>query len=73
MRTGVSITVSPADRSRLVALVKDRNTPQKHFWRKKFVSLRRSDRRFISVSAKDFEVTVRNFVGAGFNIPAQLP
>jgi transposase len=33
MRTGISFTVSPADHERLVALGKDRNTPQKHVWR----------------------------------------
>lgn len=33
MRTGVSLTVSAADRDRLTALVKDRNAPQKHVWR----------------------------------------
>src|SRR3954468_23995879 len=33
MRTGISIIVSPADRGRLQALVKGRNTPQKHAWR----------------------------------------
>jgi len=39
MRTGISIVVSPADRGRLQALVKDRNTPQKHAWRAKIVLL----------------------------------
>ena len=39
MRTGISITVSPADRRRLVALVKDRNAPQKHVWRARIVLL----------------------------------
>jgi len=33
MRTGISITVSSAERLRLDALVADRNTPQKHVWR----------------------------------------
>ena len=33
MRTGISIVISPADRGRLQALVKDRNAPQKHAWR----------------------------------------
>jgi transposase len=37
MRTGVSLTVSPADRDRLTALVKDRNAPQKHVWRAEIV------------------------------------
>jgi len=36
-----SITVSPADRRRLVALVKDRNAPQKHIWRAEIVLLSR--------------------------------
>jgi hypothetical protein len=39
MRTGVSFTVSPTDRRRLVALVKDRNTPQKHVWRAEIILL----------------------------------
>ena len=39
MRTGISITVSPADRRRLLALVKDRNAPQKHVWRAEIVLL----------------------------------
>jgi len=33
MRTGISLTIPPADRRRLEALVQDRNTPQKHVWR----------------------------------------
>ena len=37
MRTGVSLTVSAADRDRLTALVKDRNAPQKHVWRAEIV------------------------------------
>jgi transposase len=39
MRTGISIVVSPADQGRLQALVKDRNTPQKHAWRAEIVLL----------------------------------
>jgi hypothetical protein len=35
----LSITVSPADRRRLLALVKDRNAPQKHVWRAEIVLL----------------------------------
>ena len=33
MRTGISITVSSADRRRLEAVVNDRNAAQKHVWR----------------------------------------
>ncbi|PJK29118.1 IS630 family transposase, partial [Minwuia thermotolerans] len=33
MRTGISFEVSPDDRSRLEALVRDRNAPQNHVWR----------------------------------------
>ena len=33
MRTGISITVSAADRKRLASLVKNRNAAQKHAWR----------------------------------------
>jgi transposase len=39
MRTGISIAVSPADRRRLLALVRDRNAPQKHVWRAEIVLL----------------------------------
>ena len=39
MRTGISLTVSHSDRRRLVALVKDRNSPQKHVWRAEIVLL----------------------------------
>jgi Homeodomain-like domain len=38
-RAGISINVSPADRRRLQALVRDRNTPQKHVWRARIVLL----------------------------------
>jgi transposase len=33
MRTGISFKVSPTDRRRLGAIVRDRNAPQKHVWR----------------------------------------
>src|SRR5689334_19333970 len=39
MRTGISITLKPADRRRLAALVRDRNTPHKHVWRAEIVLL----------------------------------
>jgi hypothetical protein len=39
MRTGISFTVLPADRRRLLALVKDRKAPQKHVWRAEIVLL----------------------------------
>ena len=39
MRTGISFTVSSADRQRLTALVKDRNAPQKHVWRAAIILL----------------------------------
>jgi transposase len=39
MRTGISITITPADRVRLEAVVKDRNAPQKHAWRAAIVLL----------------------------------
>ena len=39
MRTGISVIVSPADRDRLQALVKDRNAPQKNAWRAQIVLL----------------------------------
>src|SRR5208282_4994299 len=39
MRTGISLSVTPADRDRLRDLVKDRNAPQKHVWRAQIVLL----------------------------------
>jgi transposase len=39
MRKGISITVTPADRTRLEAIVRDRNSPQKHVWRARIVLL----------------------------------
>ncbi|MEO0822194.1 MAG: IS630 family transposase [Pseudomonadota bacterium] len=39
MRNGVSITVSPADRRRLEAIVADRKSAQKHVWRARIVLL----------------------------------
>jgi transposase len=39
MRTGISIDVTPSDRRRLEALVRDRNAPQKHAWRAEIVLL----------------------------------
>ena len=39
MRTGISIEVTPPDRHRLEAIVRDRNAPQKHVWRAHIVLL----------------------------------
>ena len=39
MRTGISIIVTPEDRRRLEAIVRDRNRPQKHVWRARIVML----------------------------------
>ena len=39
MRTGVSIDLTPADRKRLQAVVRDRNAAQKHVWRAEIVLL----------------------------------
>ena len=39
MRTGISITLKPADRRRLKALARDRNTPHKHVWQAEIVLL----------------------------------
>jgi transposase len=33
MRTGICLSITPADLDRLQSLVKDRNAPQKHVWR----------------------------------------
>jgi hypothetical protein len=37
MRTGITVDLSPADRKRLLAIVDDRNSPQKHVWRGRIV------------------------------------
>src|SRR5271166_6282697 len=37
IRTGISITLEPADRRRLKALARDRNAPHKHVWRAEIV------------------------------------
>lgn len=39
MRTGISFTVSAAQRRRLEAIVSARNTPQKHVWRARIILL----------------------------------
>lgn len=39
MRTGIALEVSPSDRERLEALVRDRNAAQKHVWRARIVLL----------------------------------
>jgi transposase len=39
MRTGISVTLTPAQRRRLKAIIADRNTPQKHVWRAEIVLL----------------------------------
>ena len=39
MRTGITFSVSPSDRLRLEAVVRDRNSPQKHVWRCRIVLL----------------------------------
>ena len=39
MRTGISLNVTFSDRERLLAVVGDRNTAQKHVWRARIVLL----------------------------------
>jgi transposase len=39
MRTGISVTLTPAQRRQLKAIIADRNTPQKHVWRAEIVLL----------------------------------
>jgi DDE superfamily endonuclease/Homeodomain-like domain-containing protein len=39
MRTGICITLKPADRRRLATLARDRNAPHKHVWRAEIVLL----------------------------------
>ncbi|AWI61492.1 hypothetical protein ABIA22_005785 [Sinorhizobium fredii] len=40
MRTRISFTISPSDRARQTALIRNRNTPQKHVWRVAFCAER---------------------------------
>lgn len=39
MRTGLSFTVSPTERQRMVALVRDRDAQQKYVWRERIIRL----------------------------------
>jgi hypothetical protein len=39
MRAGIVVTVTPNDRRRLEAVVRDRNRPQKHVWRARIILL----------------------------------
>ena len=39
MREGITVQVSDADQAGLVAIVADRNSPQKHVWRAQIVLL----------------------------------
>jgi hypothetical protein len=44
MRKGITIAVTPADRVRLDAIARDRNSPQKHVWRARIVLLTADDK-----------------------------
>ena len=39
MRKGITVSVSPEDRIQLEAIVRDRNSPQKHVWRARIILL----------------------------------
>jgi transposase len=39
MRKGITIEVTPADRTRLQSIIRDRNRPQKHVWRARIILL----------------------------------
>ena len=39
MRTGIAMSLNPADRARLAGIAADRNSPQKHVWRAQVVLL----------------------------------
>jgi transposase len=39
MRSGISISLTPSDHTRLVEIATDRNSPQKHVWRAQIVLL----------------------------------
>ena len=38
MRTGITISLNPADQARLEAVLSDRNNPQTHLWRAQIVA-----------------------------------
>jgi hypothetical protein len=39
MRKGISIEVTAADRARLLSIIRDGNSPQKHVWRARIIVL----------------------------------
>ena len=39
MRTGISLHVAASDRERLLVIIDDRNSPQKHVWRARIALL----------------------------------
>ena len=43
MRKGIFTIVTPADRVRLQAIIRDRNSPQKHVWRARIIVLTAND------------------------------
>ena len=69
MRTGVSLSVTFADRARLRALVKDRNASQKHVWRAQIDGRRRRHERDHAHTGKSKTSVCRwqeRFAGEGF-------
>jgi len=43
MRTGVCIEISPVDRRRLEAVIRNRNSPEKNLWRTRIIGLTDAD------------------------------
>src|SRR5665811_2639253 len=63
MRTGISITLKPADRRRLKALARDRNAPHKHVWRAEIVLF--SGRTFVDLAREhDIDAVARQHEAA---------
>jgi hypothetical protein len=54
MRTGISFSLTPKDRDRLLALVADRNAAQKHVWRAR-IALLTADGLGTCQSARNFD------------------
>jgi hypothetical protein len=53
MRTGVTVCLSPTDRKRLQAIVDDRNSPQKHFWRTRPIRTKPSPPPIVGIQVLD--------------------
>ena len=65
MRTGISFEVPASDRERLLAVVADRNSPQKHVWRARIFQWLGRHRRWTF----HFTPSSASWINAGLNRP----